>query len=151
MKDATPIKQIFRAEWETNYRDREVDPKDFSDFFMEKKKQGADTHRSGDTLFIEENPKGKPSGPFHIVSSNVGDKYLEDFKRFLVFLGGNKKMDSATVFFGNANLFANAPDFVQNNIQITENTDPSQIEPFVLNADIKSFMSDLLQVAKEQM
>lgn len=151
MKDATPIKQIFRAEWETNYRDREVNPEDFSNFFVEKKNQGAETYRSGDSLFIEENPKAKPSGPFHIVSSNVDDKYIEDFKRFLIFLGGNKKIDVATIFLGSANLLGRAPSFIKNNIQITENTDPNHIEPFVLNANIKLFMKDFLQVVKEQM
>ena len=150
MKETMPIKQIFRTEWENNYRQESPNPSAFLDFFSDKKKQGVDVHRSGDTLFIEENPQKKPSGPFHIVSANTGDKYLEDFKRFLLLLGANKKMDSATVFFGNADLFSGAPDFLQNSIEISENTDQKQIEPFVMKVDIKSFMKDLVTLAKEQ-
>ena len=151
MAENLPVKQIFRTEWENNYRQESPNPKAFLDFFSEKKKQGVDVHRSGDTLFIEENPKKKPSGPFHVVSANTGDRYFEDLKRFFVFLGANRKVDSATIFFGNADLFTDAPDLLQNNVQISESNDQSQIEPFVMNANVKSFMSDLISLAKEQM
>lgn len=150
MKETMPIKQIFRTEWENNYRQDSPNPAAFLDFFSEKKKQGVDVHRSGDTIFIEENPKKKPSGPFHIVSANTGEKYLEDFKRFLVFLGANRRAESATVYFGNDDLFSGAPELLQNNIEVSENTDQNQIEPFVMNVDIKSFMSDLVTLAREQ-